>query len=223
MNRDTAKVLSQLTDEQLGEIGSTYKDYADVIRAFADGAEVEYRNSEDKSWKHTSYPDFELMDYIRIVPDDGSNKNWRPKEIGERYFYVSFLDPLSEDWCTFGVIGENFNDDEWEYDLFRRNNCFKTEKEAAAVAKRFNEVMEVILSGKSVDGNVSASEVYVGSVDGEALTDGEMALIKSLRNVSLIDSVRDPKTALTVNYSDDVGMDISDDAILFRADSRWLT
>lgn len=219
MNRDTAKILSQLTDKQLGEISDTYKDYADVIRAFADGAEVEYRNSEDKYWRHTNHLDFESMDYIRVVPDDGSDKGWRPKEIGERFFYVTFQDPLSEDCFTFGAVAENFHDDDWEHELFKRNNCFKTEKEAMVAAKRLNEVMEVILSGKSVDGNSSDSEVYADSIDSEALTDGEKALIQSLRNLPLIASVRDPKTALTVIYSDDVGMDISDDDISFRADA----
>lgn len=188
MNRDIAKVLSQLTDEQLGEISDTYKDYADVIRAFADGAEVEYRNSEDKSWKHTSSPDFELMDYIRVVPDDG--RGWRPKEYGERYFYVDLQDPLSEDYFTFVVVAENFHDDEYEHDLFRLNNCFKTEEEAAVMAKKLNEAMEAIFSGKSVDGNTSDREVYVESVDGEALTDGEKALIRSLRNLPLIAPVK---------------------------------
>lgn len=191
MNRDTAKILSQLTDEQLGEISDTYKDYADVIRAFADGAEVEYRNSEDKSWKHTSSPDFELMDYIRVVPDDG--RGWRPKEYGERYFYVDLQDPLSEDYFTFVVVSENFHDDEWEHDLFRLNNCFKTEEEAAVMAKKLNEAMEAIFSGKPD---------YVESVDGEALTDGEKDLIRSLRKLPLIASVKGT----------------SDDDISFRTD-----
>lgn len=202
MNRDTAKILSQLTDEQLGEISSTYKDYADVIRAFADGAEVEYRNSEDKSWKHTSYLDFESMDYFRVAPDLGSNKGWRPKEAGERFFYVDFQDPLSEDCFTFGVVAENFRDDEYEYELFKRNNCFKTEEEAVAMAKKLNEAMEAIFSGKSVDGNASASEVYVESVDGEALTDGEKDLIRALRKLPLIAPVKGT----------------SDDDISFRTD-----
>ena len=140
MNRDTAKILSQLTDEQLGEISSRHEEYADIIRAFADGAEVEYRNAEDKSWKHTNYLDIESMDYFRIAPDY-PDKGWHPKEIGERFFYVDFQDPISEDWQTFVVKAENFHDDEWEYDLFNRNNCFKTEKEAEAVAKKLNEAM----------------------------------------------------------------------------------
>lgn len=191
MNRDTAKILSQLSDEQLGEIRPEYKDYVDVIRAFADGAEIECRNAEDKSWKHTSYLDFESMDYFRVAPDLGSNKGWRPKESGERYFYVGFKDPLSEDWFAFEAVDENFRDDEWEHELFKRNNCFKTENEAEAVAKKLNEAMEAILSGKSVDGNASDSAVYVESVDGEALTDGEKDLIRALRNVPLIVSVKD--------------------------------
>lgn len=216
MNRETAKILSQLTDEQLGQISAEYKDYAEVIRAFADGAEVEYRNSEDKSWSRTDHLDFESMDYLRVVPDDNPDKKWRPKEDGETFFYVDFLDALSEDCFTFGVHVEKFCDDEWEHELFKRNNCFKTKEEAEVAAKKLNEAMEAILSGKSIDENSDSSAVE--SVDGEALTDGEKDLIRSIRKLSTIASVRDSKTTITVVYSDDIGMGISDDDISFRAD-----
>lgn len=116
--------------------------------------------------------------------------------------HVDLQDPLSEDYFTFVVVAENFHDDEYEHDLFRLNNCFKTEEEAAVMAKKLNEAMEAIFSGKSVDGNTSVSEVYVESVDGEALTDGEKALIRALRNLPLIAPVKGA----------------SDDDISFRTD-----
>lgn len=158
MTREQAKILSKLSKKDLEKINYGYAKHYEILKAFADGAEIEI--NIDGAWRIVDIPNFEPVNEYRLNP----NGPWKPKD-GETFFTI-YLD---------GDIEEEEWDEEekWHKDLFKLGLCYRTREEAEAAVKR----MHAAFKGEQT---LSKTE-KVESLDGHELSDAEKGVIRILR------------------------------------------
>ena len=130
---------------------------ADLIRAYADGAKIQYRCDNDDKWEDVKRPCFDEEHYqYRIKPE--ANEPWKPR-LGDEYWFLGI------DFAPENAI---WRDDYFDKRCFKYGNCFPTKEEVEAAIPR----VEAALKGTTdVSANVGTN---VGSpeLDGKPLSDG---------------------------------------------------
>lgn len=182
--------------------------HAHWIKLWADGIPIEYKAcgkwikvTQFKTMiNNTSMSDIEY----RIKPKDPIDEPWMPKE-GDEYY---FLDVVEGDFCADCRIG---GDKEIDYALYRNNNIFRTEEEAEAAIPR---VISSLKGDSKKDINIPTN-VYSPEIDCKQLSDGEISLIKALRNAGEIGEVFKFEKTLLVAKSDFGEMNVFDGHIAF--------
>lgn len=143
--------------------------HAELIKAWADGAKIQYWNESRHEWVDKGDPCwYEWCEY-RVKP---SNEPWKPKK-GEKYYYLMISYSGFELYST--TCGK-YNGDKIGIEM---GNCFRTREEAVAAAER---VKAALKGDFASDNNVARKEP---ELDGTPLTDGEKALIRALRNIRM--------------------------------------
>lgn len=132
MTRETAKVLTKLSKEDLGKVCAGYEVHYDVLCAFARGAKIEHNILKHYSWVEVENPSF-YKDFEYRVKPNGSSKShhpWKPKE-GETYFFISVSGKIKyAEFCPADCV------DPWHLDRLKFGNCFRSREEAEAALDR---------------------------------------------------------------------------------------
>lgn len=124
--------------------------HAELIKAWADGAKIQWFDDYDSKWKDTvdNTPMWDDKIQYRIKTEE-STEPWKPKEIGE-YYWVIQIDsrgivfPRSYFW-----VGNDIDNKFGEF-----GNCFRTREEAEAAIPR----VKAALNGKVGDKVMSREE-----------------------------------------------------------------
>lgn len=154
---------------------TTPNPHAELIKAWADGAEIQYWDDDNNRWKdckgYSGFPTWDVELQYRIKPEE--DEQWKPKEGETYYFLVS----------TGAVVKEHFQPS-WPGDNARLEigNCFRTRKEAVSAIPH----VKAALKGKNVNvsANVSGNvDSNAGSpeIDGKPLTHIEKECIRKFR------------------------------------------
>ena len=117
-----------------------YHPHADLIKAWTNGAEIQYWDDDDNKWidcrGYSGFPTWDVELQYRIKP-------WKPQKY--ETYYNLFID-INGEICICGHIWKN---DYVDNALYRRHNVFSTEEDAKA-AIPYIEV-ELIGDAKNVD------------------------------------------------------------------------
>lgn len=185
MTREKARIWATIPREKLAVIEPKLYKHYDLICAFANGAEIEFKDSED-SWVPMEYPSFSENEEYRVKPcTEQPAKPWKPKR-GEFFFYIDITLRVDEARCSCNDFRESL--------MFASGNFFETRKEAEAARDR----VRAVIKGEQV---VSKPET-VGTLDGQPLTDGEKTLLRHLRDSKVVD-VFNGETATTVVFDNE--------------------
>lgn len=138
VNREQAKIWTSISREELAVIQPTLSNHYDILRAYADGEEIESRDPMDYScgWKQEKVDRIFFHDSLKYRVKqkvDKPSDRWIPKE-GETYFYVST--------CLNVIMTKHENSDGISGDLVRVHNCFQTREVAEAVADRVRAALK---------------------------------------------------------------------------------
>ena len=131
MTREEAKAWMTVPEHTLRIIASCIYFNPDVVKAYADGAEVEYYDGY--MWRHTPDPSFSLP-YIkwRIKPDEKLGEpyeTWKPK-LYQGYYYVHI---------SGNVLSTTNTNDESDKKNFDVGNFFKSYQDAKIAANLVRE------------------------------------------------------------------------------------
>lgn len=165
--------------------------HAELIKAWADGAKIQYWHENRHEWIDKGDPLwYEWCEY-RIKPEE-SNAPWKPKD-GEIFYIVNDMGNALECAWMDGCAYHNA--------CYAHGNCFRTEKEAEAAAERIKAALKGKSSVVELDGTpltiiekeairkfragVPFPEAESGTW--RALSPGEDALIRALRAVIIIE------------------------------------
>lgn len=178
--------------------------HAELIKAWAVGAEIQYWDDGDNKWKdckgYDGFPTWDVELQYRIKPEEPSNESWKPKE-DEKYFFLHEDGQLDS---TYFAITCKEDVGRIEY-----GNYFRTYMEAADA---FDRVKAALKGATDVSANVGTN---VGSeLDGKPLSDGEKALIKALRRGRIFQQYVDPR-AVVVEALKDGNMKIHHEFVAF--------
>jgi hypothetical protein len=176
--------------------------HAALIKAWAEGAEIQYFNEhagDCGEWCNVinNTPLWDVTVQYRIKPEEPSNEPWKPNR-KEIYFFVNTYG-ATEFNSWFGIDLDN--------NRYEIGNCFKTRKEAEAVAERVKAALKGTTDvSANVGSNVGSKDAEIKALkeeletlklkiskqscekfqlDGKPLTDGEIALIKAIREVKI--------------------------------------
>lgn len=131
VNREQAKIWASIPREKLAMIQPTLSKHYDILRAYADGEEIESRDPVDScGWKQERVDRIFFHDSLKYRVKqkvDKPSDRWIPKE-GETYFYISS--------CLNVIMMKHENSDGISGDLVRVHNCFQTREVAEAAAER---------------------------------------------------------------------------------------
>lgn len=189
VNREQAKIWTSISREELSVIQPTLSNHYDILRAYADGEEIESRDPMDYScgWKREKVDRIFFHDSLkyRVKPNDAaqSSEPWKPK-YGERCFYI---------YGSGKVIGVNFHNELIDNDHVSFGNCFHTQEEAEAALERVRAALknETVYKIKTVE-----------SLDDKPLTGNEKALLRHLRDSKVVD-IFNGETATTVVFDNE--------------------
>ena len=135
MTREEAKTWISIPKEKLKIIAQhLYKNF-DVIKAYANGAEVEY--FDKGKWIRNTIPSFSEQFEYRVKPsekpgEEESYETWKPK-FDQYYYFVT-----SSGYVDFTKNNEIVED----HDLFSFGNFFKTYKDAKIAAAMIREAIK---------------------------------------------------------------------------------
>ena len=113
---------------------------AELIKAWADGEQIQYRSHEDLWVDCDTMPNWDSDSEYRIKPEEPSDKLWKPKK-GEKYFYLDVIN---------GEVDVNYypwKNDEIYNALYRLHNIFHTEEEAKAAIPCVEDAIKIALKG----------------------------------------------------------------------------
>lgn len=136
MTREQAKMWATIPRDKLAVIAPGLDKHFDILLAYANGAEVQYKLKDEENWKEST-PLFEEYLEYRVKPSKAEatkpKGQWKP-EHRETYFFLPDL---------ISVKKEIF---EPQYESDRKNieigNFFRTEKEALAALKRVQDALK---------------------------------------------------------------------------------
>lgn len=135
--------------------------HAALIKAWADGAKIQFFNPFNKKWEDIDEPNWLAKKY-RIKPEEP----WKPK-VGEIYYFIA---------GDGKVRMSKWYGDEVDNDTYNLGNCFETNEEAKAAVPR----VKAALKGESAI-CVSELERSKTELDGMPLDAREKALVRELR------------------------------------------
>ena len=178
--------------------------HAELIKAWADGAKIQSRHLIDfdnveqwSKWTDDDEPDWCDEDYqFRIKPQKKktNNKTWKPK-LNEMFFELQLDSDGSVSVQACSIIGE-------PEDVLTLNSenktCFPYTKEGKHQAKKMARRIDSVLKGEK--DFIESSQKP--SIDEQILTDGEIALIRALRKVEILNVYDWGKTTLCSVGSD---------------------
>ena len=123
--------------------------HAELIKAWADGAEIQHFDTSAMQWKDCKEPNWFIQSQYRVKPE--ADEPWKP-ELGDEYYAISI---------SFGEIKfsrNRWNNDSTDNILYSKGNCFKTKKEAKQAAERVEAAMKGELKGTTdVSNNVGSN------------------------------------------------------------------
>ena len=148
--------------------------HAELIKAWADGAEIQYFDTSAMKWKDCKEPYWFIQSRYRIKQEKPSKNPWKPSKNpwkpkgSQEYFVIDLdkLDPSKETWGGYPLDEERY----------KKGNCFQTLKEAKVVKSRVESVLK---------NNWVKELVPVESIDGKPLSTGEKKLIQAIRRTVL--------------------------------------
>lgn len=180
MTREEAKIWVTMPHDKLAVIAPHLAKHFDPLCAFANGAEIEFKDSED-SWVLMEYPSFSENEEYRVKQcTEKPAKPWKPKR-GEFFFYIDITLRVDEARCACNDFRESL--------MFASGNFFETRKEAEAARDR----VRAVIKGEQVFSKPETVE----SLDGQPLTDGDKTLLRHLRDIKIVD-VFNGETATTI-------------------------
>lgn len=207
--------------------------HAKLIKAWADGAKIQYWNESLHKWIDKGDPLwYEWCEY-RIKPEEPSNEPWKPKA-DETFYIVSDMGYAVK--CTWmdGCVYHN--------DCYAHGNCFRTEKEAEAAAERVEAAlkgdttddMKVWITENDIEGGLQLTigelkkwyrklnkenemvlKLDVPYLDGNQLSDGEKALIRAIRNLGIHEVFKDD--GLLVFKDENNNLETDGDVVAFSS------
>lgn len=202
--------------------------HAHWIKLWADGIPIEHKSGTGRwvdviNFSIMTMPDIEY----RIKP---SNDPWKPEE-GGTYLYVNSCGEVYE------KVWESSKIDEKHYE---NGNCFHLQDDAEATAERVKKAMKGTTDvSTNVGSNVGSKDEEIKALkdeleklklkisapnrtnfqlDGKPLTEGEIALIRELRNVNIYE-VYEGDSLLVFNDEDD-GLQVDGNAVAFDSVGR---
>lgn len=194
--------------------------HADLIKAWADGAEIQYFDEKRNVWDDCllNAPTWGKDIKYRIKPEESDP--WKPK-LKDKYFILDLF--AGEIRVKYYIWYDTTVDNA----LYRNHNCFRTEEEAEAAIPR---VIDSLKGNDSLDSKksfqlqldvkdaeikkltdeletlkircndlqITKDPLIASRAEMDALTDGEIALIKALRLYDLSNITCNNKSALVV-------------------------
>lgn len=179
--------------------------HAELIKAWADGAKIQYWNESRHEWVDKGDPCwYEWCEY-RVKPEEP----WKPKE-DETFYVVNEMGYAEDRMWMNGRASLN--------DCYAIGNCFRTREEAKAAAERvkaalkgelvdkeeyervctqnkalrhdlkeYQKGLEIIATNGLSELKKTAPSDENFQLDGKQLSDGEKALIRALRAVRIME------------------------------------
>lgn len=207
--------------------------HAKLIKAWADGAEIQHFDTSAMQWKDCKEPNWFIQSQYRIKPDEP----WKP-DIDEQFYEIQldYDGSVSVQECSISGTPEDVSGINSV-----NKTCFpynpKGKKQAREVAKRVDAALK---GSADVSSNVGGKDAEIkalkeeletlqircdnlhkakekliashAAIDGVTLTDGEIALIKALRNAKIDDVY--PYDNTVIVYKDGDGELITDSHIV---------
>lgn len=131
MNREQAKIWAKIPRKELKIIAPNIDKHFDVLRAYANGKEIEVKDLEN--WYDIEDPSFERNEEYRVKPsNDQSSESYMPR-YGDMYFIID------DDGYTFT---RKWLDDPVDIRRFDFGNCFLTEVACKAASERVRAVLK---------------------------------------------------------------------------------
>lgn len=136
MTREEAKILTSIPKKKLKVIAPRiYKNF-DVVKAYANGAEVEFL--DNGKWYLESNPSFSLLFEYRVKKvEDQPYGSWTP-EFGQTYYIIDNTGQVSSVRNSFSQA---------DYDRFEFGNFYRTFVSAAGAA---NAIREAFFNSKTM-------------------------------------------------------------------------
>lgn len=126
MKREEAKICMSIPREILKVIAPHIYKNLDIIQAYANGAEIQYRSKNEDEWEK-AVPLFREDFEYRVKPSSEQPTTlWKPKD-NERFLYVG-LDGE--------VMDTRFNGTVFHHKIVDFGNCFKSYEEAEEARER---------------------------------------------------------------------------------------
>ena len=128
MTRVQAKIYAELSSKDVEQIDKGFAEHYDLIRAFANGAEIEYFDFTLEDWFSTNDPAFGFDFKYRVKPIGAarSSEPWKPKR-GDCYYIL-------DEYGDVNIV--NFIDSIMDASRIKFGNYFQTRKEAEAARER---------------------------------------------------------------------------------------
>lgn len=166
MNREEAKICMSIPREILKIIAPHIYKNLDIIQAYANGAEIQYKHKNEYEWEK-AVPLFREDFEYRVKPSSGQPTTlWKPKD-NERFLYIG-LDGYIMDTRFDGTV--------FYHKIVDFGNCFKSYEEAEEVRERVRAALR---------GEIATQKEVVESLDGEPLGDYEKELLRIFRKAKL--------------------------------------
>ena len=134
MTRVQAKIYAELSRKDIEQIDKGLAEHYDLIRAFSNGAEIEYFDFTLEDWFSTNDPAFWFHFKYRVKPNDAaqSSEPWKPKR-GDCYYIL-------DEYGDVNIV--NFIDSSMDASRINFGNCFQTRKEAEAARERVRAALK---------------------------------------------------------------------------------
>ena len=130
MDRTEAKAWAEISQEKLKIIQPNLAKHYEVLKAYADGCEIQYRVGG--LWFDCNSPEFDVNTDYTIKPklQEGS-KMWAPRFCDIYYFITELGD----------VVEARSGDDCYDKKRIKFNNYFRSRGEAEFASKRIRETL----------------------------------------------------------------------------------
>lgn len=132
MTREQAQVYAKMSREDIAKIDNGYAKHYDVLRAFANGEEIQLQINGER-WADIDEAYFCYSCEYRVKErESGANTDepWKPKD-GRTYFFI-----CADGDIKYADFRENDNVDPFHLGRIELGNCFRTRAEAEEARER---------------------------------------------------------------------------------------